>query len=74
LKLSRFAPAQLRALAPDVDWSFQTMTGWFPGPTRAKFGSVKTLDGAAIKKLARESPLPTEADEESSLGDEPAAP
>lgn len=74
LKLSRFAPEQLRALADDVDWSFRTMTGWFPGPTRAKFGAVGELDGAAIQELAQESPLPTEADEESSLRDEPAAP
>lgn len=74
LKLSRFAPAQLRALADDVDWSFQSMTGWFPGPTRTKFAAIEGLDLAAINKLAKESSLPTEADEESSLKEEPAAP
>lgn len=31
---SRFTPAQVRSLAPNVRWRFQTVDNWFHGPTQ----------------------------------------
>lgn len=40
---SRFAPAQVRSLAPDIRWRFQTVHNWFHGPARIGEAAAQLL-------------------------------
>jgi hypothetical protein len=54
LKLSRFAPAQLSALAPDVAYQVTSLTGWFHSPRRVKEAETRDLDESGVRSLAKQ--------------------